>query len=233
MIIQSIQRDSVVAHDDLSLLQHTVVHGDARPTPTSRIVFDKLFSILALVALAPLILLISGLILVLEGRPIYFGHKRVGQDGKLFQCWKFRTMVRDAEKRLEEALQSDPELRLEWNATQKLKHDPRISPLGRFLRKTSLDELPQFWNILRGEMSVVGPRPVVSDELRFYGPHIRDYTSVRPGLTGAWQVSGRSNTTYDERVALDVNYIRNATLRTDLAIILRTFGAVLGQSGAH
>ena len=233
MIIQSIQRDATVARDGVSLAQHTAISGGTQPTPTSKIVFDKLFSLLALIAISPLILLIGGLILLFEGRPIYFGHTRVGQDGKPFQCWKFRTMVHNAEKRLEEALHANPELRLEWEATRKMKHDPRVSPFGRFLRKTSLDELPQFWNVLRGDMSVVGPRPVVSDELPYYGVHVRDYTSVRPGLTGAWQVSGRSNTTYDERVALDVNYIRNSTIRTDLAIIWRTFGTVLGRAGAH
>lgn len=195
--------------------------------------FDKVFALFALAILSPFLLVISLLVLAIEGRQVFFGHTRIGQNGKPFQCWKFRTMMLDAEQRLEEALRDDPELREEWNATRKMKNDPRISRLGRFLRKTSLDELPQFWNVLKGEMSVVGPRPVVAEELAYYGIHARDYASVRPGLTGAWQVSGRSNTTYEERVALDVNYIRHASLRDDLSIIWRTFGAILGQAGAH
>lgn len=233
MIIQTIQRDATVASTSADNRQYTASSGEKRSTATSKVVFDKVFAIFALAVFSPLLLVISLLILAVEGRQVFFGHTRIGQNGKPFQCWKFRTMVLDAEQRLHDALGKDPALQKEWNATRKMKNDPRISKLGRFLRKTSLDELPQFWNVLKGEMSVVGPRPVVADELAYYGVHVRDYASVRPGLTGAWQVSGRSNTSYDERVALDVHYIRHASMRDDLSIIFRTFGAILGQSGAH
>ena len=233
MIIKTIQRDASVAKAGAAIRQYSAKSEKLRPTTTSKVAFDKVFAVFALAIFSPVFLVISGLILAFEGRQIFFGHTRIGQNGKPFQCWKFRTMVLDAEQRLEDALRKDPALRQEWNETRKMKNDPRINKLGRFLRKTSLDELPQFWNVLKGEMSVVGPRPVVANELPYYGVHVRDYASVRPGLTGAWQVSGRSNTTYDERVALDVNYIRHGSMWDDMSIILRTFRAILGQSGAH
>ncbi len=171
--------------------------------------------------------------LIAEGRPIFYGHQRIGHRGDAFRCWKFRTMVRDADKALQERLAADPALRAEWEATRKLTNDPRVRPLGRFLRRTSLDELPQLWNVLRGEMSMVGPRPVVREELGLYGRHAKAYMSVKPGLTGAWQVSGRSNTTYDERVALDVDYVQNATLWRDLRIVVKTVYVLAAQTGAR
>ncbi len=188
---------------------------------------------MAFVTLGPVLAIVSLLILLREGRPVFFGHERVGLNGRTFRCWKFRTMVRDADTRLTEALNADPALRAEWHATRKLTNDPRISPLGHFLRKSSLDELPQFWNVLIGDMSMVGPRPVVRDEMAFYGKASKYYCSVRPGLTGAWQVSGRSNTTYDERVALDVEYVQNASFWGDVKIVLKTVHVVLAQTGAR
>ncbi len=222
MFVQPVRSDASVTHDRAVI-----------SIPTSKVIFDKVFAGFALIMILPAMLLIAGVILVLEGRPVWFGHERVGLNGRRFQCWKFRTMVRDADARLEAALCADPKLRAEWDATRKLKRDPRISRLGHFLRKTSLDEFPQFFNILKGDMSVVGPRPVVPDELAYYGAFKSDYTSVRPGLTGAWQVSGRSNTTYDERVALDIQYIENASLWRDVVIIWKTLGVVVVQDGAR
>lgn len=195
--------------------------------------FDKAFALSALILLLPVFLIITLLIAISDGRPVFFGQERVGLNGRRFRCWKFRTMVRDADGQLEMALGKDPQLLAEWKATRKLRNDPRISRLGAFLRKSSLDELPQFWNVLMGDMSMVGPRPVVPDELSYYGNYASDYMSVRPGLTGAWQVSGRSNTTYDERVALDVDYISNASFWLDIRIVAQTVRVVISQSGAH
>lgn len=203
------------------------------PHPAAKTAFDKAMALLALPVLLPLGLIVALVLLIADGGPVLYSQTRVGRYGKPFQCWKFRTMVRDADAALERALQADPALRLEWLACRKLRRDPRIHPVGNFLRKTSLDEIPQLWNVLRGDMSFVGPRPVVSDELRFYGAFAADYMSVRPGLTGAWQVSGRSNTTYDERVALDIDYVRNQTFRNDLRIVAKTVKVVLAQTGAR
>jgi lipopolysaccharide/colanic/teichoic acid biosynthesis glycosyltransferase len=233
MIFQTIRKDIIVSRNKIDLTASQTVPRPIRAIPTVKVIFDKLFAGVVLIAVLPIMLLVGGAILLLDGRPICFSHERIGHDGKPFKCWKFRTMLRDSEQRLAAAIEADEELRKEWLATRKLRNDPRISALGKFLRKTSLDELPQFWNILRGEMSVVGPRPVVREELIFYGLHKADYMSVRPGLTGAWQVSGRSNTTYAERVALDVDYINGANLRLDLRIIWKTIGAVLAQDGSR
>jgi exopolysaccharide production protein ExoY len=195
--------------------------------------FDIVFSLAAIVFLAPILLAIAALLLWREGGPVFFAHERIGRGGRRFRCLKFRTMVPDAQARLAELLAADPVARAEWEATRKLTNDPRISCLGDILRRTSLDELPQFVNVLRGEMSVVGPRPIVAEELPLYREHMADYLSVRPGITGLWQVSGRSDTTFDERVALDARYVRERSLAGDLWIVLRTVGALLGQKGAR
>ena len=201
--------------------------------PLSKIVFDKLAAAGFLLFFAPFLLAITAALLLTEGGPVLFAHERIGRGGRKFRCLKFRTMVPDAEARLADLLACDPIARREWEATQKLTDDPRISCLGDTLRRTSLDELPQLWNVLRGDMSMVGPRPIVADERHFYDDHIADYLSVRPGLTGAWQVSGRSNTTYAERVAMDVDYVRNRSFARDLRIVLRTVSVVLGREGAR
>ena len=185
-----------------------------------------------LIVFSPLLFGLTALLLGLQGRPILFGHKRVGKDGKLFTCYKFRTMVNDSQEALRRHLDADPEARIEWEATQKLKDDPRITPLGRTLRKLSLDELPQFLNVLFGEMSLVGPRPIVPAELRFYGADASAYYAVRPGITGLWQVSGRSNVAYAARVRLDVEYVRDWSLSRDIMILARTVPAVLTSNGS-
>ncbi|GHE01992.1 hypothetical protein GCM10008024_19810 [Allgaiera indica] len=198
----------------------------------SKRVFDRLFAALLLVFFAPFLILVAVVLLVTEGRPILFGHTRVGRGGQPFRCLKFRTMVPDAEARLQRLLDSDPAARQEWAETHKLSQDPRVSCVGHFLRRTSLDELPQLFNVLRGEMSLVGPRPIVEDESIYYGQHFADYLSVRPGLTGAWQVSGRSTTTYAQRVAIDVAYVRGRSFVGDLCVLFRTVRVVLLREGA-
>ena len=157
---------------------------------------------------------------------------RIGASGQVFECLKFRSMIANADAVLADLLARSPEAKAEWDATQKLRKDPRITPVGRLLRKTSLDELPQLINVVLGDMSLVGPRPIVASEVRFYGDKIAYYQAVRPGVTGLWQVSGRSDTTYDRRVQLDVWYVRNRSLWLDIAILFRTLPAVLSRRGA-
>ena len=174
------------------------------------------------------------LAVVLDSRgPVFYGHRRVGKDGRVFKAWKFRTMVPGADKILERHLAQNPALRAEWEATQKLREDPRVTRVGKFLRRYSLDELPQLWNILAGEMSLVGPRPIVTEEIPKYGKAFELYKMVTPGLTGYWQVSGRSDTSYEYRVELDDYYVRNWSVWLDLVILLRTPGAVLKSDGAY
>lgn len=180
------------------------------------------------------VFLLLALLVRLDGGPAFYAHERVGRGGRRFGCLKFRSMVTDSAARLEALLDQDPEARAEWNATRKLRHDPRITWVGRFLRASSLDELPQLINVLRGDMSLVGPRPVIAAELAaHYGAAAEHYLSVRPGITGLWQVSGRSSTSYDTRVALDVRYATNPSLLEDLRILLRTPAAVLLRRGAY
>lgn len=167
----------------------------------------------------------------LDGGPGFYGHVRVGRGGQIFKCWKVRSMVPDAEARLVDHLAADPKAAAEWAHHQKLKFDPRITRFGHFFRMTSLDELPQIWNVLVGEMSLVGPRPVTAAELRRYGQNVDAYLDLRPGITGLWQVSGRNDTTYEERVALDVEYHRSVGLLLDARIVARTALAVLKGTG--
>jgi lipopolysaccharide/colanic/teichoic acid biosynthesis glycosyltransferase len=180
--------------------------------------------------LVPVILVCSA-ITMLDGKSPFFGHRRVGRDGVEFRCWKVRSMVADAEVRLAAHLKADPVARAEWEATRKLKNDPRITRFGRFIRKTSLDELPQILNVLLGTMSIVGPRPIVRDELTLYGRHTNSYLQLRPGITGLWQVSGRNEVSYDERVAFDREYNATLSFFRDIAIIWRTVRVVLARSG--
>ena len=181
---------------------------------------------------SPLILLIITLIRI-EGEPILFWHKRIGRNGRIFHCVKFRTMVRNAEQVLRHLLNEHPELRDEWTQNLKLRNDPRITMTGRVLRLTSLDELPQLWNVLRGEMSLVGPRPVVRAELLRYGRNASKYLAVKPGLTGLWQVKGRNDTTYRRRVAMDKFYVQNHSILLDIYILAATPAAVLRRNGAY
>jgi exopolysaccharide production protein ExoY len=196
-------------------------------------VINATVATLILVFCTPLLVLVALSIFVYDGGPMLFAHRRVGRDGRTFRCLKFRSMAVDAEARLERLLATDAAARREWQADHKLRSDPRITPVGGFLRKTSLDELPQLFNVLRGEMSLVGPRPVVQDEARRYGRRFAHYCAVRPGITGLWQVSGRNDVSYGRRVALDVLYTRHKSLRLDLAILMRTVPAVLLRSGSY
>ena len=188
---------------------------------------DIIFSLAVLSLGSPVLLLLAGLVKLSSSGPVFYTQRRVGRNYQRFGCIKFRTMRADADVVLARFLAADPSLRAEFERDFKLKRDPRITAVGRFLRRSSLDELPQFLNVLRGEMSVVGPRPIVNDELARYGPYMDEVASVRPGLTGLWQVSGRNNLSYKKRVKLDLAYARGRSLRLDLAIILRTFGVLL------
>jgi undecaprenyl-phosphate galactose phosphotransferase len=185
-----------------------------------------------LALLSPLLAVIT-LLVRKDGAQVLFGHRRIGAQGRQFRCWKFRSMVPNAEDVLREVLERDPEARAEWEKDFKLRNDPRITPVGRFLRSTSLDELPQLINVLMGEMSLVGPRPIVADEIVRYGAAFHDYTRCRPGITGIWQVSGRNDTGYRQRVQLDQHYARRSSFTGDIAILLRTPVAVLRRSGAY
>lgn len=196
-------------------------------------ILDRLLTILFVLALLPLFLFIMALIRLDSRGPIFYGQKRLGQNAKLFTAWKFRSMVTNADDVLEKYLMHHPELREQWEQERKLKHDPRVTRVGRFLRRTSLDELPQLWNVLRGEMSLVGPRPIVDDEIRYYSDKFELYKRVPPGITGLWQVSGRSNVTYTERVNLDAYYVRNWSVWLDIYILLKTIWVVLIGDGAY
>jgi Undecaprenyl-phosphate galactose phosphotransferase WbaP len=192
---------------------------------------DLIGAVMCGVLLFPLLAVIVGA-LWCEGGPILFRHRRIGHRGVPFDCLKFRTMLIDGDRVLKDALARNPELRKEWMRDRKLRRDPRITRLGAFLRRTSLDELPQIWNVIRGDMSLVGPRPVVKEELQRYGRYVRDYLSVTPGITGLWQVMGRNNTTYQRRVALDAYYARNQSLSLDAYVLVKTIRVVLTGHGA-
>jgi undecaprenyl-phosphate galactose phosphotransferase len=202
------------------------------PARLTKRLFDTLAALMLLVLLSPGFLLVAWAIRR-DGGPALFAHPRIGKKGQVFNCYKFRTMVVDAEKQLEQLLQRQPELRKQWQAEHKLRLDPRVSPLGRFLRRTSLDELPQLINVIRGEMSLVGPRPVVRSELPRYGDQVGYYLMVRPGMTGLWQVSGRNDVDYDTRVYLDSWYVKNWSLWHDLVILFKTVSVVLTRQGAY
>lgn len=195
--------------------------------------FDLVFSAVVLILLTPAFLLIAIVIAVVDPGPVFFRHRRIGKDGRTFECLKFRTMVPDAEQRLERYLAENPEARREWLEDRKLRHDPRVTPVGHFLRRSSLDELPQFFNVLRGEMSVVGPRPIVEQELEKYGDVAPLYLSAKPGITGLWQVSGRNDTGYGLRVALDRDYVLRRNMLLDLRIVLSTMVALAQRRGSY
>ncbi|MFT3731422.1 MAG: sugar transferase [Hyphomicrobium sp.] len=189
--------------------------------------FDLLVALAAVVALSPLLCLIAVSLRLATGGPVIYRHRRVGYGGRSFDCLKFRTMVTDGDAVLEQYLKDNPLAAEEWRRTRKLTRDPRVTELGYFLRKTSLDELPQLFNILRGDMSCVGPRPVVVEELERYGELAHDYCGARPGVTGLWQISGRSLASYEERVQLDSEYLRKWSFARDISILVRTLPAVL------
>jgi len=190
-------------------------------------------ALLALVFLAPIMLCVALAVYMQDGGAVVFAHRRIGRHGRHFHCLKFRSMAVDAEARLQQLLASDPVARAEWEKDHKLRNDPRVTRLGAFLRKTSLDELPQLFNVLRGEMSLVGPRPIVDGEVAKYGRRFEQYCAVKPGITGLWQVSGRNDTTYRARVAMDCIYARRRNVGMDAFIIAATVPAVLTRRGSY
>jgi exopolysaccharide production protein ExoY len=195
--------------------------------------FDVTTAMIAIVVFSPLLLMIMALVKFSDGGSIFYGHKRVGHNGRYFKCLKFRTMVVNGDEVLRRYLQNDPEAAKEWRATRKLKHDPRVTTVGTVLRKLSLDELPQLINILRGDMSIVGPRPVVDEELTLYDSFAVYYLQTRPGLTGLWQISGRNDVSYESRIAFDTHYVQNWSLLRDLSIIVKTIPAVCMSRGSY
>ena len=194
---------------------------------------DVIVAGVTLVLLLPLLALVAGAVWAGDRKSPIFRHRRVGRQGRPFGCLKFRTMLVEAEAALAAHLAANPAARAEWEATHKLTDDPRVTAIGRVLRKTSLDELPQLINVLRGDMSLVGPRPIVQAEMARYGSAFPACFSVPPGVTGLWQVSGRSDTTYEERVALDLAYAAGWSLKRDLVILIRTVPAVFAQRGSR
>jgi exopolysaccharide production protein ExoY len=193
-------------------------------------VMDLILAFALLPILVPVIAVLWALTR-LDGGPGFFGHKRVGRNRRLFSCWKIRTMVPDAEAKLKQYLSENPDAMAEWQRDFKLDNDPRITRLGNFLRRTSLDELPQIWNVITGEMSFVGPRPVVQDELLRYGDAAEVYLSVRPGITGLWQVSGRNDISYADRIRLDRIYAARYSMLQDTKILAKTATVVLFPTG--
>lgn len=218
------------SHEVLMLRSKNNLHF--RPRRWAKRSFDFVAAALISLLLSPLLLWIAYRIRR-SGPGVLFSHIRIGFDGKPFPCYKFRSMVPNAEMVLKDLLAKDPEARREWEEKMKLNNDPRITPIGHFLRRTSLDELPQLWNVLRGEMSLVGPRPIIRREMERYGHRIDFYKSVRPGMTGLWQVSGRSDTDYRTRVHLDTWYVKNWTLWYDIAILFKTVKVVTQRKGAY
>lgn len=204
-----------------------------RHIPLKRI-FDIAFSFSMMIIGLPFFFLLAILVRFSSKGPIFYAQQRVGRGGRLFSCYKFRTMYPDADLRLQRLLQENSALKLEWERAYKLKKDPRVTPIGRFLRKTSLDELPQFWNVLKGDLSIVGPRPVTKEEVdQYIAPRHQDFLMIRPGLTGPWQVSGRSNLSYAERIEMDLSYVESRTFLGDLWLILKTIPAVFTSRGAY
>lgn len=208
-----------------------VLQPQFQPDYFSRLL-DVIIAGALLVLLLPVMTLVAAIVYLVDPGPVIFAHQRIGRHGKTFPCLKFRTMYVGAEQRLTAILDSDPMLRRQWERDHKLAVDPRITKIGKFLRVTSLDELPQLFNVLVGDMSMVGPRPIVAGEINRYGRFIVFYYSVRPGLTGLWQVSGRSSTSYRRRVASDVLYAKTRSLRFDLKIMAATVPAVLAGQGS-
>lgn len=195
-------------------------------------IFDIVCSIIILIILSPLLFYVANQVRK-DGGNIIYGHKRVGKGGKLFKCLKFRSMIVNSEEVLDQFLEANPDARNEWNATFKLKNDPRITRIGHFLRRTSLDELPQLFNVLKGDMSLVGPRPIITEELERYSDEVDYYLLSKPGMTGLWQVSGRSDISYETRVYLDAWYVKNWSMWNDIAILFKTVSVVLSKDGAY
>jgi exopolysaccharide production protein ExoY len=209
--------------------------SDGLPAPiglTPKRIIDVVLALSGIVLLAPLLIICYVLTVITSPGPAVFRHRRVGFNGKHFECLKFRTMVTDAPERLQRLLESDPAAAAEWAVNRKLRNDPRVTPIGDILRKSSLDELPQLFNVLRGDMSIVGPRPVTDEELERYKSSVGAYLACRPGITGLWQVSGRSSTTYEQRVAYDTFYAANWSVALDAKILVVTIPSLLTTDSA-
>ncbi len=213
--------------------RYTTTLVGARENNAAERILDIVLAAALLIVFSPVFLLIAIAVKIQDGGPALFAQSRIGQDGKTFRCLKFRSMVLNAEARLEALLANDPVAREEWERDHKLRHDPRITWLGRFLRKSSLDELPQLINVLNGQMSLVGPRPIVAAEIKRYGRRFDAYCQVRPGITGLWQVGGRNDVSYRRRIAYDVLYVRDRSPQLYVAILFRTIPAVLLRSGSY
>lgn len=218
---------------DVARSSRTTPRGSSRMDRLATRLIDVVGAVLLLVFVAPLMLMVAGLIALERSGPVLFRQTRIGLGGQAFKVLKFRTMAADAEQRLIAHLASDPTAAAEWLADHKLRNDPRTTPFGRFLRRSSVDELPQLINVLRGEMSLVGPRPIVVDEVAKYGRHFAAYTSVKPGLTGRWQVNGRNDVPYPRRVRMDAAYARSRCVALDVRILFATVPAVLKRRGSY
>jgi len=217
----------VISKEPSSLLAVEIIRNQSRYGRTLKRIGDVIFSLLVLTLGSPIFILIGVLVKLSSPGSIFYIQKRIGRNYRDFGCIKFRTMYKNADDLLPNLLEKYPLMRKEFEKDFKLRKDPRITKLGRFLRRSSLDELPQFFNVLRGEMSVVGPRPIVSNEINKYGLFMEEVISVRPGLTGLWQVSGRNNLSYKKRVELDLAYARNRNFILDLEIIILTLGVLI------
>lgn len=228
------RNDNVPQLDDATLIDRPKRAFVAQAPESSAVkrAFDVVGAAALIVFFAPL-MVVTYIVVRLDGGAGIYVHERVGKNGVRFQCYKFRSMVPNAERILKDILICNESKRREWEADHKLRNDPRITSIGRFLRAKSLDELPQLFNVLKGDMSLVGPRPITSEEVNRYGRQISYYYKSRPGLTGAWQVSGRSHVSYDERVSLDVDYVQKWSFLNDLTILLKTVRVVLTGHGAH
>ena len=200
---------------------------------TTKRIFDFLLALSAIVILSPLLVCVAIAVRLSDGGPAFFGHTRIGFSGKTFKCWKFRSMIPNSDAVFKEYLVQNPDAAEEWRKNQKIQNDPRITRLGYFLRKYSIDELPQLFNILVGDMSFVGPRPIQRSEYEKYGFSLRHYLSTRPGLTGLWQISGRSNSTYQKRVVFDRYYVTHWRMLTDIALIIKTVPVAVTGSGSY
>lgn len=224
--------------DAQGIITQPAIHhggGGRETTMSERVirVLDILISLAVLVFFFPVLALVAVAVKFQDNGPVFFGHTRIGCDGQEFKCFKFRSMLVDAEARLQRLLETDAAARAEWAQDHKLKNDPRITAFGLLLRKTSIDEFPQLWNVLKGDMSLVGPRPIVRTEIRKYGKSFRQYASVRPGLTGLWQVAGRNDVSYTRRVAMDRLFSRRKSVSLYLYILFMTVPAVLMQRGSY
>jgi Undecaprenyl-phosphate galactose phosphotransferase WbaP len=232
--LNGITTSAVVARDFRGTLGIGIKHNLLNPWPRrAKRVMELLAVVVGGLLISPLLLAIAILIKLDSPGPIFYAQMRLGAGSNHFRCWKFRTMHADAEQLLIEQLQGNPDLQAEWEKAHKLHNDPRVTRVGRFLRKTSLDELPQLWNVTRGEMSLAGPRPIVDAEVPKYKEAYGLYQRVSPGVTGLWQVSGRSDTSYEERVTIDTYYVRNWSVWLDLIILARTIKILIRGRGAY